>query len=98
MIQYFLATEKALTKKEKIQLIEEKLKKMEDVKIESEMKNKYRGYNIDMTLKDFNKRNETELLPQSRRPKAISIAHKKLVEARGENYETEPYDNFLGSK
>mmetsp|Transcript_15778 Transcript_15778/g.16376 ORF Transcript_15778/g.16376 Transcript_15778/m.16376 type:complete len:138 (+) Transcript_15778:21-434(+) len=91
-------TDKAITKKEKVQLLEEKLKKMEDVKIQSEFKSKYRGNDIDMQIKQHNKRKENELLPQSRRPKAISEAHKRLVEARGDNYEVEPYDNFLGAK
>ena len=71
---------------------------MENIKIQSDYKNKYTGKNIDIIRKDFNKKDESELLPQSRRPKAISLAHAKLVEMRGENYEIEPYDNFLGSK
>lgn len=71
---------------------------MEHIKIQSEFKDKFKGKNIDITLKQFNKIDESELLPQSRRPKAISKAHKHLSETRGENYEVEPYDNFLGAK
>lgn len=69
---------------------------MENVKIQSEFKNSFQGKKIDLVRKDFNKRNESELLPQSRKPKSISIAHAKLVETRGENYEIEPYENYLG--
>lgn len=88
--------EKAISRQEQIQSLQEKLKKMENIKIKSEMKNNYYWKNLDLMIKSNNKRKESELLPQTRRPKAISEAHKKLVEARGENYEIEPYDNFLG--
>ncbi len=90
--------EKPLTKLDKIRNLEEKLKSMENVKIESEFKNKFRGNAVDIKVSSYNKRKEGELLPQSRRPKAISLAHAKLVEAIGENYENEPYQNYLGSK
>ena len=71
---------------------------MEHVKIQSEQKTQFRGKNFDMIIKDNNKRKESELLPQSRRPKSISLAHKHLVAAKGEGYDKEPYDNFLGAK
>lgn len=90
--------DKPLSKKSKIQMLEEKLKSMEDVKITSEFKTKFKGKDIDMKNKEYNKRNETELLPQSRRPKAISIAHDHLVKQIGPTYESEPYQNYLGSK
>lgn len=77
-------------------MIEEKLNKMKSIQLKSESQTKFRGNTLDTINKSFNKRKESELLPQSRKPKAISEAHKKLVEAKGENYEIEPYDNFLG--
>lgn len=87
-----------INRMEKIRLLEEKLKSMEGVKIESEFKRKFKGEAFEMKNKEFNKRKESELIPQSRRPKAISLAHQKLKEMIGENYETEPYQNYLGSK
>ena len=53
---------------------------------------------IEKQDKKFNLTNETELLPQSRRPKRISLAHKHLKEAKGDDYDQQPYDNFLGAK
>jgi hypothetical protein len=87
-----------LTKLDKIRVLEEKLKSMDEVKIQSEFKTKFYSKEIDLKQKDFNKRKQSELQSQSRRPKADSIAHKKLLEAIGDNYENEPYQNYLGSK
>ncbi len=91
-------SDKAITKLEKIQLIEEKLKKLEKYKIQSEYKSNFNTGIIEKQDKKFNLTNETELLPQSRRPKRISLAHKHLKEAKGDDYDQQPYDNFLGSK
>jgi hypothetical protein len=93
----FLVSEKALTKDEKISVLEEKLKMMNDVKIASVSKQTYKGGKIDFELKTFNKRNTHEIMPQSRRPKNISKAHAHLKKMN-EDYETKPYDNFLGAK
>jgi len=87
-----------LTKLDKIRVLEEKLKSMDDVKIQSEFKTKFYSKEIDLRIDKFNKTKQHELQSQSRRPKANSIAHKKLLEAIGDNYENEPYQNYLGSK
>ena len=78
-------TDRAITKLEKIQLLEEKLKKMEDVKIQSDYKTNFGRKRYDLRRTDFNKRKESELLPQSRKPKAISKAYAHLKEAHGED-------------
>lgn len=86
---------KPKTKRDKINELEEKLKSMDNIKIKSEYKNNFIGNSYDIKVNSFNKRKESELLPQSRRPKALSIAHKHLLETRGDNYENEPYDNLM---
>ena len=77
--------------------MEEKLKMMSDVKIASVSKQTFKGGQIDFELKTYNKRNTYEIMPQSRRPKNISKAHAHLKKMN-EDYETKPYDNFLGAK
>ena len=93
-----IVSEKTLTKDEKIHLLEEKLKAMNDVKISSVTKQSYRGGDIDFKMKNFNKIKTTDLQPQSRRPKNISKAHELLKSKLGDDYETQPYQNYLGSK
>jgi hypothetical protein len=91
-------SEKPLSKDEKIQVLEEKLKNMSDIKLVSTMKQSFKGGNMDFKLKTNNKTKNIDLQPQSRRPKALSKAHKHLTEAIGKDYEKEPYQNYLGSK
>jgi hypothetical protein len=93
----FIVSEKALTKDQKISVLEEKLKSMSDVKMASVTKQTYRGGEIDFEMKANNKRKTQEIMPQSRRPKNISKAHAHLKKAN-DDYETKPYDNFLGAK
>ena len=57
-------------------LIEEKLRSMKDIRIESVAKQSFRGGEIDFKS-DANKKKESkELIPQPRRPKALSKAYK----------------------
>ncbi len=86
-----------MTKDEKIQVLEEKLKSMKDIKPTSTTKMSYRGGEIDFKSNSFNKIKTSELQPQSRRPKYISKAHQHLKKL-GDDYETQPYPNYLGSK
>jgi hypothetical protein len=67
-----------LSKEEKIMLIEEKLKSMKDVKIETIAKQSFRGGEIDFKSDAHNKKESKELISQSRRPKALSKAYKFL--------------------
>lgn len=97
---FFKVTEKPLTKEEKIHVLEEKIKSMNDVKITSTMKQSFRGGNIDFKREIPAKEKTTvvDLMPQARRPKAISKAHQHLSNTLGKDYEKEPYQNYLGSK
>jgi hypothetical protein len=99
-IFFYLVTEKPLTKDEKIYLLEEKLKSMSDVKIISTAKQSYRGGTIDFKLDTGKKSINTDLMPQSRRPKAASKAQAHYAEKFGKefDYNKEPYPNYLGSK
>ena len=63
------------TKDEQIQILEEKLKTMSDIKIESNNSASYKGGSYDILIKDFNKRKTSELMPQTRRPQALSKAY-----------------------
>ncbi len=60
------------------------------------MRQNYRGGQIDYDSKVFNKQFIPDLQAQSRRPKALSKAYVHLKEKRGEDFESQPYDNFLG--
>lgn len=79
-------------------MIEEKLKAMDNVKLTSTMKQNFQGGQIDYDSKVFNRLVVPDLQPQSRRPKALSKAYVHLKEKRGDDFESQPYDNFLGSK
>ena len=70
---------------------------MDDIKLTTTFKQSYKGGDIDFRVTLNNKRNESELMPQARRPKAISLAHKYKVENIGKDYDVEPYQNYLGS-
>ena len=59
-------------------LIEEKLKSMKDVKIETCAKQSFRGGEIDFKSEAHKKIESKDLMPQSRRPKAVSKAYKFL--------------------
>ena len=85
------------TKDQKIQVLEEKLKKLEHVKIESSMKQSFKGGNLDSRITSYNKLKTNDLQPFPRRPVAESKAHKYRMEKDPE-YKSKPYDNFLGSK
>ena len=63
------------TKEEQIQVLEEKLKTMSDVKLESTNKSTYTGTSYDFLIKDYNKRKTNDLMPQTRRPQALSKAY-----------------------
>jgi hypothetical protein len=77
-----------MTKSEKIQQLEEKLKSMSNVKLTTTMKQSYKGGSNDIPITNYNKRKVSELMPQSRRPKAISKAHAFKLEKLGGDYET----------
>jgi hypothetical protein len=77
-----------MTKSEKIQQLEEQLKKMSNVKLTTTMKQSYKGGSYEIPISDYNKRKNLELMPQSRRPKAISKAHAYKLEKLGDDYET----------
>lgn len=87
-----------MSKEERLQVIEEKLKAMDNVKLTSTMKQNFQGGKIDYDSKVFNRHLIPDLQPQSRRPKALSKAYVHLKEKRGDDFESQPYDNFLGSK
>ena len=75
-------TENPKTKDERIQALEEKLKSMSDVKIDSVSKMQYIGPSYDILETQYNKRKTTELMPQTRRPKKISKAY-AFLKAKG---------------
>ena len=76
-------TENPKTKEERIQVLEEKLKSMNDVNIyESVSQMKYNGPSYDILETQYNKRKNVELMPQTRRPKAISKAY-AFLKAQG---------------
>lgn len=71
---------------------------MSDVKTTSISKQSFKGGSLDYNSKKFNKLKTNDLQPQSRRPKNISKAHEHLKSKIGDDYETQPYQNYLGSK
>lgn len=71
---------------------------MENVKLTSTSRQNYQGGKIDMDFKDDNRNTDLGLQPQSRRPKALSKAFARMKEIRGDDFESQPYDNFLGGK
>ena len=71
---------------------------MENVKLTSHSRQTYRGGQIDLDFKDSNRNTDLGLQPQSRRPKALSKAYARMKELKGEDFENQPYDNFLGAK
>ena len=75
-------TENPKTKDERIQALEEKLKSMSYVKIDSVSKMQYLGPSYDILETQYNKRKTTELMPQTRRPKKISKAY-AFLKAQG---------------
>ncbi len=75
----FLVTEKPLSKEDKILLIEEKLKSLKDVKIETCARQSLKGGQIDFKSDSHKKVASKDLVPQPRRPKATSIAYKFLT-------------------
>ena len=52
------------TKEEQIQVLEEKLKTMSDIKIESVSRSTYKGGNYDLQINEYNKRKTIDLQPQ----------------------------------
>ena len=68
-------SENPRTKEERIQVLEEKLKAMSDIKIESVNRSAYKGGSYDILVKDYNKRKTTDLMPQTRRPQKLSKAY-----------------------
>ncbi len=62
-------------KEEQIQVLEEKLRTMSDIKIESTMHSHYKGKDYDILIKDYNKRKTVDLQPQTRRPQKLSKAY-----------------------
>ena len=75
-------TENPKTKDDRIQALEEKLKSMSDVKIDSVSKMQYLGPSYDILETQYNKRKNTELMPQTRRPQKISKAY-AFLKAQG---------------
>jgi len=75
-------TENPKTKDERIQALEEKLKSMSDDKIDSVSKMQYLGPSYDILETQYNKRKNTELMPQTRRPQKISKAY-AFLKAQG---------------
>ena len=67
-----------MSKEEKIMVIEEKLKSMKDIKVESCARQSFKGGEIDFKLETHKRKECPDLLVQSRRPKAISKAYKFL--------------------
>ena len=68
------------TKEERIQILEEKLKGMKDVELGSVSKMSYMGPSYDIRETQFNRKTQTVLMPQTRRPKATSKAYAFLKE------------------
>ena len=73
-------TENPRTKEERIQVLEEKLKAMSDVKIESVNRSAYKGGSYDIITKEYNKRKTSDLMPQTRRTQKLSKAYAFLKE------------------
>ena len=73
-------SENPRTKEERIQVLEEKLKAMSDIKIESVNRSAYKGGSYDILVKDYNKRKTTYLMSQTRRPQKLSKAYAFLKE------------------
>ena len=71
---------------------------MDNVKLTSTSRQTYRGGQIDMDFKEDRRNTNLNLLPQSRRPKALSKAYARMKEIKGDDFESQPYDNFLGGK
>lgn len=94
----YLVNQKTLNKEERLQVIEEKLKSMENVLLTSHSRQTYKGGKIDMEFKQYYSNTNKDLQPQSRRPKALSKAYARMKEIRGDDFESQPYDNFLGGK
>ena len=63
------------TKEEKIHILEEKLKAMKDIKLESVSKMSYIGPSYDIRETQYNRKKQKDLMPQTRRPKATSKAY-----------------------
>ncbi len=63
------------TKEEKIQILEEKLKGMKDIELGSVSKMSYMGPSYDIRETQFNRKKQSALMPQTRRPKATSKAY-----------------------
>ena len=68
-------SENPKTKEEKIQILEEKLKAMKDIKLESVSKMSYIGPSYDIRETQYNRKKQKDLMPQTRRPKATSKAY-----------------------
>ena len=73
-------SENPRTKEERIQVLEEKLKAMSDIKIESVNRSAYKGGSYDILVKDYNKRMTTDLMSQTSRPQKLSKAYAFLKE------------------
>merc|ERR1711976_407877 len=82
-------TEKPLTKIEKIHVLEEKLRAMKDVNFISTTKNSYQGGKLDFKIEHPKKPTPTEIMPQTRRPKAISKTKAHFDEKMGAGYDYE---------
>ena len=52
---------------------------MNDLQIDSVNRSAFKGGNIDILNQTYNKRKTSELMPQTRRPQALSKAYKFLV-------------------
>ena len=63
------------TNEEKIQILEEKLKGMKDIELGSVSKMSYMGPSYDIRETQFNRKKQKDLMPQTRRPKALSKAY-----------------------
>ena len=63
------------TKEERIQILEEKLKGMIDIELCSVIKMSYMGPSYDIRETQFNRKKQSALMPQTRRPKATSKAY-----------------------
>ena len=63
------------TKEERIQILEEKLKSMNDIELGSVSKMSYVGPSYDIRETQFNRKKQKDLMPQTRRPQATSKAY-----------------------
>ena len=68
-------SENPKTKEERIQILEEKLKSMKDIELGSVSKMSYVGPSYDIRETQFNRKKQSALMPQTRRPKATSKAY-----------------------